>query len=209
MRILLVDNHVVIRSGLRALLQTYGQFHVCGEANNGHAAIDLAIRKKPDVVVIDIDLPDINGIEATRRIRKERPDAEVLIFSTENNEELIRQALAAGAREYLLKSAPDEQIIQAIETIGKHRSFCSSTISEILFNDLSRQISGISQRGRLTDRERQTLRLIAAGHRTKGIAQVLGISPKTVSTHRAAAMRKLHLQSTADIVRYAMRENLV
>jgi DNA-binding NarL/FixJ family response regulator len=213
MRVLLADNHIVIRGGLRALLEMYGQFHICGEADNGAAAVELAIRKKPDVVVININLPDINGIEVTRQIRKERPDTEVLIFTGENNEELMREALCAGARGYLLKSASDEQIIRAIEALGQHRTFCSSAVSEMLLDDLARRTPGIRTLGinegrRLTDRERQTLRLIAAGHRTKGIAQMLGISPKTVSTHRAAAMRKLHLQSTADIVRYAMREGI-
>ena len=209
MRVLLADNHIVIRSGLRALLQMYDYFHICGEADNGRTAVELASRKKPDVVVADIDLPEINGIEATRQIRKERPATEVLIFTAERNEELMREALSAGARGYLLKSAPDEQIIQAIEALGEHRTFCASAVSEMLLDNLTRQIPGMGVGMRLTDRERQTLRLIAAGHRTKGIAQMLGISPKTVSTHRAAAMRKLHLQSTADIVRYAIRENLV
>jgi len=209
MRVLLADNHIVIRGGLRALLQMYGQFHICGEADSGAAAVELTIRKKPDVVVININLPDINGIEVTRQIRKERPDTEVLIFTSENNEELMREALCAGARGYLLKSASDDQIIRAIEALGQHRTFCSSAVSELLLDDLARRTPGISEGKRLTDRERQTLRLIASGHRTKGIAQMLGISPKTVSTHRAAAMRKLHLQSTADIVRYAMRERIV
>jgi DNA-binding NarL/FixJ family response regulator len=207
--ILLADNHVVIRGGLRALLQTRSNFHICGETNNGREAIDLAAQKKPDVVVINVNLPIVGGIEATRQIRRASPKTEILIYTMESNNDLIRAALSAGARGYLLKSAPDEQIIEAIEALARHHPFYSSSVSEKLLNDLTMRVRGDSNGVHLTAREREILRLIAEGHRGKRIALMLGISQKTVETHRAAAMRKLQLQSVAQVVRYAVREKLI
>jgi DNA-binding NarL/FixJ family response regulator len=209
MRVLIADNHIVIRGGLRALLQTHGNLQICGEASNGREAVELAIRKRPDVVVINLNLPGVSGIEATRRIRKDLPGTEVLIFTADDSVDLMREALRAGARGYLLKSAPDEQIVDAIETLGRHETFCPGVLSEKLFDNFANQIPGISDSKRVTNRERQILRLVAAGYRGKRIAEMLGISLKTVNTHRASAMRKLRLRSVADVVHYAIREQLI
>jgi DNA-binding NarL/FixJ family response regulator len=205
MRVMLADNHLVIRRGLRALLQTNSNFQICGEASNGCEAVDLAIQKKPDVVVINVNLPGLNGIEATRQIRREAPGTEVLIFTSENNRDLMREALCAGALGYLLQSAPDEQIITAIETLARHQTFSPSSVSG---GPVYRKL-GEHNGTRLTTRESEVLRLIAQGHRSKAIALMLGISLKTVGTHRAAAMRKLQLRSVAEVVHYAIRERLV
>jgi DNA-binding NarL/FixJ family response regulator len=209
MRVLLADNHVVIRGGLRALLQMHKNFQICGEAINGREAVDLAVQKKPDVVIININLPGINGIEATRQIRKQAPGTEILIFTAQNNEDLLREALRAGARGYLLKSAPDEQIMEAIEALTRHQAYYSSSVSEKLLDNLTHRSPGIDDGMSLTNRERQILRLIAEGLQGKRIAPMLNISLKTVNTHRAAAMRKLHLRSIVDVVRYAIREELI
>jgi DNA-binding NarL/FixJ family response regulator len=206
-RIVLADNHLVIRGGLRALLEARSNFHICGETGDGRGAVDLATQKKPDVVVINVNLPDINGIEATRRIRRAAPDTNVLIYTAENNADLIREALRAGARGYLSKSAPDGQIIEAIEALARRRPFYSSSASEKLLDEMTMSVRGNGVH--LTAREREILRLIAEGNRSKRIALVLGISQKTVDTHRTAAMRKLHLQSVAQVVRYAVRERLI
>jgi DNA-binding NarL/FixJ family response regulator len=206
-RIVLADNHLVIRGGLRALLEARSNFHICGETGDGRGAVDLATQKKPDVVVINVNLPDINGIEATRRIRRAAPDTNVLIYTAENNADLIREALRAGARGYLSKCAPDEQIIEAIEALARRRPFYSSSASEKLLDEMTMSVRGNGVH--LTAREREILRLIAEGNRSKRIALVLGISQKTVDTHRTAAMRKLHLQSVAQVVRYAVRERLI
>jgi DNA-binding NarL/FixJ family response regulator len=208
-RILLADNHLVIRAGLRALLQARSNFQICGEAGDGRGAIDLATQKKPDVVVIDINLPAINGIEATRQIRQRAPDTDVLIYTAENNADLMREALRAGARGYLLKSSPDEQIVEAIEALAQRRPFCSSSVSEKLLDEMTMQVRGNSNGAYLTAREREIVRMIAEGNRSKRIALMLGISQKTVDTHRTSAMRKLHLQSTAQVVLYAIRERLI
>jgi len=208
-RILLADNRVVVRAGLRALLQTHSDFQVCGEARDGREAIDLACRKRPDIVVINVNMPVVNGIEATRQIRRASAGTEVLIYTKENNSNLIREALSAGARGYLLKSAPDEEIIEAMEALARHRPFYSSSVSEQFFDNLTMRVRGDSSGVRLTAREQEILKLIAEGHRGKNIALILGISKKTVDTHRTAAMRKLQLQSVAEVVRYAVREKLI
>ena len=208
-RILLADNRVVVRAGLRALLQTHSDFQVCGEARDGREAIDLACRKRPDIVVINVNMPVVNGIEATRQIRRASSGTEVLIYTKENNSEVIREALSAGARGYLLKSAADEEIIEAMEALARHRPFYSSSVSEQFFDNLTMRVRGDSSGVRLTAREQEILKLIAEGHRGKNIALILGISKKTVDTHRTAAMRKLQLQSVAEVVRYAVREKLI
>jgi DNA-binding NarL/FixJ family response regulator len=141
-RIVLADHHLVIRGGLRALLEARSDFHICGETGDGRGAVDLAIQKKPDVVIINVNLPVINGIEATRRIRRAAPDTDVLIYTAENNADLIREALRAGARGYLSKSAPDEQIIEAIEALARRRPFYSSSVSERLLDEMTMSVRG-------------------------------------------------------------------
>ena len=214
-RILLADGHVIVRCGLSAFLKLRSDFRVCAEASNGREAIDLAIETKPDVAIIDIDLPVINGIEATRSIRRGTPETEILIFTAEINENLMREAIRAGARGYLLKSGADEQVVAAIDSLAQHRAFYSGAVSPRLFEAVTPRVNGahahngVSNCARLTTREREILRLVAEGYSSKRIALLLGISYKTVETHRAAAMRKLQLRSVAAIVRYAVREKLI
>jgi DNA-binding NarL/FixJ family response regulator len=201
-RIFLADHHVLIRGGLRTLLRARRDFSICGEADNGTDAVKLAIQAKPDVVIMSVNMPGINGIEATRQIRKASPNTEILIFTAESNEDIMRECLRAGAGGYLLKSAPDEQIIGAIEALVQHRGYYSGSVAERLLR------AGDPQ-SHLTVREREILRLIAQGRRSREIALMLGVSPRTVETHRAAGMRKLHLHSIAEVVRYAIREGLI
>jgi len=201
-RIFLADQHVLIRGGLRAVLRARSDFTVCGEADNGAEAVKLIIQAKPDVAIMNVNMPDINGIEATRQIRKAAPNTEILIFTAEDNEDIMRESLRAGARGYLLKSASDEQIIDAIAALAEHHGYYSDSVTEKL-------LRGGENRSHLTTREREVLRLIANGRRSKEIAMMLGVSLRTVETHRAAGMRKLHLHSVAEVVRYAIREQLV
>jgi DNA-binding NarL/FixJ family response regulator len=201
-RIFLADHHVLIRGGLRTLLRARNDFFICGEADNGIEAVKAAIQAKPDVAIMNVNMPGINGIEATRQIRKAVPNTEVLIFTAENNEDIMRECLRAGARGYLLKSASDEQIIDAIEALAEHRGYYSGSVTE-------RLLGAADDRSLLTAREREILRLIAQGRRSKEIALMLGVSLRTVESHRAAGMRKLHLHSIAEVVRYAIRERLV
>jgi DNA-binding NarL/FixJ family response regulator len=207
--VLLADNHLLIRGGLRTLLQARGDFHVCGEASDGYEAVSLAIHKHPDIVITNINLPGINGIEVTRQICQNVPAAQILIFTAEDNEDLMREALRAGARGYLLKSAPDEQIIEAIETLAANQAYRSSAMCEKVLDNMTNQIRVNDPGAQLTRREREILRLVAQGYRNKIIAAMLGVSVKTVDTHRATAMRKLGIRSTVEVVRYAIRQKLI
>ena len=201
-RIFLADQHVLIRGGLRTLLRARSDFFICGEADNGTEAVKLAIQAKPDIAIMNVNLPGTNGIEATRQIRKAAPHTEILIFTAEDDEDIMRECLRAGARGYLLKSAPDEQIIDAIDALAQHRGYYSGSVTEKL-------LGGGNGRSHLTGREREILRLIAQGRRSREIALMLGVSLSTVEAHRAAGMRKLHLHSVAEVVRYAIRERLI
>ena len=208
-RILLADDRMVARRGLRALLETCQHFSVCAEACNGREAVELAVNHRPDVAILEISLPIVDGIEATRQIRKEIPATEVLIFTLQNGESNIRRALDAGARGYVFKSEADEQIVKAIEALAQHRRFLSSEISEALLdNSVEDQLNG-NQSIALRAREREVVRLIAEGKSNKTIAYLLDISVKTVETHRSASMRKLNVHSTAQLVRYAIRCRLI
>jgi DNA-binding NarL/FixJ family response regulator len=209
LRIFVADDHLLIRGGLRTLFRNRRDFSICGESDNGREAVALAIAAKPDILIVNINLPGINGIEATRQVRERSPDTEILIFTAENNEDLMREALRAGARGYLLKSSSDEQVIAAIETLAGHQRYFSSTLSGKLIDRLTEPKRGESNGASLTMREREIVRLVSEGHRGKEIAQMLGISLKTVETHRAAAMRKLGLRSVAEVVHYAVKTKLI
>ena len=208
-RIFLADQHVLIRGGLRTIVRARRDFSICGETGHGREAVKLIVEAKPDVVIMNINLPGINGIEATRQIRKAAPQTEVLIFTAESNEDLMREAFRAGARGYLLKSAADEQIIGAIEALALHENYSSPSMAQKLLDTFVARTNGKADAEHLTDREREILRLIAEGHRGKEIAQMLGISHRTVETHRTHGMHKLNLHSIADLVRYAIRERLI
>ena len=207
-RILLADDHAVVRRGLRALLEARQGFEVCAEASNGREAVELALHHKPDVAVLDISLPIMNGIEATRQIRKEAPGTEVMIFTLHDRESEIRDVLHAGARGYVLKSEADEQIVRAVESLARHHAYFSDHVSETLLDNFVEQ-AGAGANISLTAREREVVQLIAEGNSNKKIAHLLSISVKTVETHRSASMRKLDIHSTAELVRYAVRHRLI
>lgn len=206
-RIVLADDHLIVRRGLRALLETRSDFFVCAEASDGREAVDLVLQHKPDVAVLDISLPLLNGVEATRHIRKGSPGTEILVFTMHDGDELIREALHAGARGYLLKSEGDEQIISAVAALASHRPFFSAQASEALLESFSHG-AGVHTNV-LTMREREIVQLIAEGNSNKTIARSLDISVKTVETHRSTAMRKLGMHSSAELVRYAVRNKLI
>jgi DNA-binding NarL/FixJ family response regulator len=205
-RILIADDHAVVRSGLRTILEAHPNWEVVAEASNGKEAISKAIESEPDVAVIDYSLPIVNGIEVTRQIRARLPKTEVLIFTLHDNQTLIEDLLKAGARGYLLKSEAKANLIGAIEALAAHKPFFTANVSEAL---LRSYVKG-SKRAvlALTDRERTIVQLVAEGHSSKEIAQLLGITRKTVETHRAAVMRKLSLSSLAALVRYAIRNKI-
>jgi len=206
-RILIADDHEIVRRGLRALLETRDDLVVCAEAQDGREAVDLAIQHKPDIAVLDVSLPTLNGIEATRQIRRDSPHTEVLVFTMHNSDELISEVLHAGARGYLLKTEADEQIFNAVSALARHRPFFSNQVSETLLDKFNAGVTG--HLTGLTPREREIVQLIAEGSSNKMIARTLDISVKTVETHRSASVRKLSIRSTAELVRYAVRNKLV
>jgi DNA-binding NarL/FixJ family response regulator len=171
--------------------------------------MELALHHKPDVAVLDIALPIVSGIEATRQIRKDAPGTEVMIFTLVDRESEIRDVLHAGARGYVLKSEADEQIVRAIEALARHHAFFSDHVSETLLGNFIEQSGSGNSSISLTAREREVVQLIAEGNSNKKIAHLLSISVKTVETHRSASMRKLDIHSTAELVRYAVRNRLI
>jgi DNA-binding NarL/FixJ family response regulator len=206
-RILIADDHEVVRSGLRSILETQSGWHVVAEAADGKEAIVKAVETKPDVAVVDYSLPLINGIEVTRQIRRRLPSTEILIFTMHDSQGVIDELLSAGARGFLLKTDAARHLLEAIETLAAHKSFFTSEVSETLLKSFLRTRS--RSKSILTPREREIVQLIAEGHSNKQIAGILGVSLKTVETHRAAVMRKLNLSSAAALVRYAVRNKLV
>ncbi|WP_201839192.1 response regulator [Microvirga zambiensis] len=212
LRILLADDHDIVRRGLRDLLEQHVGWQVCAEASNGREAAELALRHRPQVAVIDLSMPELNGLEATRRIRQSLPDTEVLIFTMHESEELIREVLGAGARGYLLKSDAVRQLIPAVESLSQKKPYFAGRVSEVVLDGFLKGglVTPESPTAeRLTSREREVVQLLAEGKSNKQIARLLDLSVKTVETHRTAAMRKLKLNSLPDLVRYAVRMQII
>jgi DNA-binding NarL/FixJ family response regulator len=209
-RIVLVDDHELVRRGIRSLLEAESDFEVCAEAADGRLAVDIARTLKPDVVVMDIGLPGLNGIDATRRIRKASRRTEVLALSLHESEHFAREALAAGARGYVFKSDAAKEVVDAVRAITKREQYLTQRLAESAERlGLKPKPANAADGNTLTRREREVLQLIAEGHSNKSVGKMLDISVKTAETHRARIMRKLGLKSVADLVRYAIREGII
>jgi DNA-binding NarL/FixJ family response regulator len=212
-RILVADDHSIVRRGVRALLETHAGWKVCGEAATGAEAVKQAKKLRPDVAVIDITMPDLNGFEATRQIRTVAPQTEVLVLTVHESEQALREVLDAGALGYVSKSDLDLNLSAAIESLLRHKPFFSSRVSEMMLKrylkqDVPSKLPGTGP-ATLTPRQREIVRLLAEGKTNKEVALALGISVKTAETHRNNIMRKLQLRSFSHLVRYAVRHNLV
>ncbi|MCE4223340.1 response regulator transcription factor [Methylobacterium sp. C25] len=207
--ILIVDDHTAVRRGVRAILEAHAGFEVIAEAGTGVEAIDLAVLHKPDVAVIDYSLPAMNGSQLTKRIKEASARTEVLVYTMHESDALVRDVLGAGARGYLLKSDADQHLIAAVEALARHQPYFTGRVNEALLTHYLAHPGESSQLDTLTCREREVVQLIAEGHSSKQVSAVLAISLKTVETHRSSAMHKLSLETTAALVRYAVRNKLV
>src|ERR1700720_3123928 len=212
-RIFIADDHEVVRKGLCALLQAEQGWEVCGEAADGRAATEKIKDLKPDVSILDIGMPGLNGLEATRQIMKDDPRARVLILTLHDADQVVREVLNAGARGFLLKSDAARDLVVAVEAVRRDKTYFTSKVSAMV---LEGYLKGGTQapavavgRDRLTPREREVVQLLAEGKSTKEVAVALGLSVKTAETHRSNIMRKLQLHSVSDLVLYAVRNNIV
>jgi DNA-binding NarL/FixJ family response regulator len=212
-RILVADDHDVVRQGLRALLEMESGFEVCGEARDGREAVKEACRLRPDIVVLDFSMPGLNGLEATRQIRKALAKTEVLILTAYDSEQLARALLGAGALGYLLKSDTDRNLVVAIESVYQRRPFFTSRVAKMVLEGYLKLVAETCPVGKsphpLTMREREVLQLLAEGKSNKEVASILGITVKTAETYRATLMSKLDLDSISDLVRYAVRNQVI
>ena len=212
LRILVADDHEVVREGLKALFKTQPGWQVVGEAATGNEAVRMAGQLRPDIVVMDFTMPELNGLEATRRIRKDSPCTEVLILTMHDSERLAHQSLAAGARGYLLKSDGNTRIIAALKTLAQHQPYLTPRVSAMVlegFLNPGRAAGEGRLEHRLSPRESEITQLIAEGLTSKEIGARLSISQKTVEAHRGNIMRKLNLRSAVDIARYAIRNKII
>ncbi|HET9725621.1 MAG TPA: response regulator transcription factor [Gemmatimonadales bacterium] len=209
LRILIVDDYEVVRRGIRTLLESEPGWEVCGEASTGPGALEAADRLKPDLVILDLGLPELHGLEVSRRILQRRPETEILVLTMHASEELIRQVLRAGAHGYVLKSDAGEQLVAAVRSLQRHQPFLTTRVTEVVLDGFLKGAADDAVGEALTPREREVLQLVAEGRSSKSIAARLGVTVKTVESHRAGLMRKLHLRTVADLVRYAVRNGLV
>lgn len=214
LRILIADDHDLIRRGLKSLLEMHAGWKVCGEACRGPEAVEKAEQLKPDILIIDVCMPELNGVEATRQVRRVSPRTEVLVLSVHHSEHLIREILDAGARAFVVKTDCDVDLVRAVEALGDHKPFFNAYATEMLLGGYGQErlpeappqtFTG----ERLTPREREIVQLLAEGRTSKEIATLLKISSKTAETHRANIMRKLQFHSVGEVVRYAVRNQII
>ncbi len=213
LRLLIADDHEVVRQGVRTILEAQSGWSVVAEAENGLDAISQARETKPDIALLDISMPQLNGLEATRQILKLLPETQVLILTMHESDELVREVLSAGARGYVLKTDARRDLVSAVRSLSERRPFFTSKVAEIVLEGYRQRSAPaaveIPSGDRLTSRERQIVQLLAEGKTSKEIATALDISIKTADTHRANIMRKLDLHTLADVVRYAIRNKMI
>jgi len=210
-RILIADDHEIVRRGIRSLIEGHAGWEVCGEVSDGRRAVEKARELHPDLVLLDVGMPNLNGLEATRQILKSAPGVRVLMLTMHESDQVIREALEAGARGFLLKSDAARDLVNAVEALQRRSTFFTTTVGEMVLNGflVPRNQKELVLKNRLTPREREVVQLLAEGRSSKEVAIVLNLSVKTAETHRTNIMRKLSLHSVADLVRYAIRNNIV
>jgi DNA-binding NarL/FixJ family response regulator len=212
-RILIADDHDIVRQGLKLLIDAVPGWTVCGEAKEGRAAVTMAGELQPDVVVMDYAMPGLNGVDATLQIKAAAPKAEVIVFSGTENDRLMHSVFEAGARSFISKVEASKHLVAAIETVLQHKPYFTERVSEVIFARYLQQdrfkTAAPEPQSRLTAREREIVQLLAEGRTNKEIADTLSISTRTAETHRSALMRKLNLRNTAEVVRFAIRNQII
>jgi len=212
-RVLVADDHEVVRDGVRALIERQPDLEVCGLAATGREAVDLAQKTRPDVVVLDMTMPELDGLDAIRQIKKALPETEVVVFSAHPSEDILEDVFDAGAKSYIEKTEASRDLVTAIRSLAEHKPFFTSQASKLLFAKFLVTAGQKKQPDRakrkLTPRESEIVRLLAQGSSNKDIATTLGISIRTVETHRATLMHKLDVRSVAGVVRYAIRHHII
>jgi DNA-binding NarL/FixJ family response regulator len=211
-RILVADDHEVVRKGLIALLQQQPDLQICGEASDGREAVAKAAELNPDIVILDIGMPTLNGLEATRQILKNEPRTRVLILTLHDSDQLVQDVLDAGARGFLLKSDAARDLVAAVDALRREKTYFTSKVASMVLEGYLKRVNNVTVapvRNRLTPREREIVQLLAEGKSTKEVAVALNLSVKTAETHRANIMRKLQFHSVSDLVLYAVRNNIV
>jgi len=214
LRILIADDHEVARRGIRSILEGHPGWEVCGEAKDGRESVDLARGMKPDVVLLDIGMPNLNGLEAARQILAVSPDAAILILTMHDTDQMVREVLRAGARGFLLKSDAGRDLIAAVEALQQQRTYFTTRVSQMVLDgylslENPEEAAAEDFSDALTTREREVIQLLAEGKTSKEVAVTLSLSVKTAETHRTNLMRKLDLHSVADLTRYAVRNGIV
>jgi DNA-binding NarL/FixJ family response regulator len=210
LRILLADDHSLVRRGIKSLLGAHSDWQVCGEATDGKEALEKVTQLNPDVLILDLNMPELNGLEVTRQVHKMCPQVEVLVLTVQDSEQVMRQVLDAGARGYVLKSDAGDKLLSAIETVRRHHLFLSPRTSRMLHGSSAPLAKdGATPKQPLSPRERQILQLLAEGKSTKEVATALDITTKTAETHRSNIMRKLDMHHVTELVRYAIRNQIV
>lgn len=208
-RVLIADDHDIVRRGLRSVVESRPGWEVVAETGDGREALTLAVSFKPDIAIIDYSMPMMNGAQLAHRIRAESPETQVLIFTMHENEAIMREALIAGARGFLVKSDADQQLYAALDALAHRKPFFTGQVSEELLALYLSRPTDAGELGLLTPREKEVIQLIAEGNSSRVVGEILNISTKTAEAHRSAAMKKLQINSTAMLVRYAIRNKML
>jgi DNA-binding NarL/FixJ family response regulator len=210
-KVLIADDHDLMRRGIKAIIETKKGWEVCGEVRTGAQAVAKAKELKPDIAILDITMPELNGLEAAKRIQKVSEKTEILMLSVHYSDQLIREVIEAGIRGYIVKSDSDRDLSIALDNLANHKPFFAPRVTEVILNSSSGGISPRAEgpRSRVTSREREIIQLLSEGKSSKEVAVLLNISVKTAETHRANIMRKLQIHSVSDLVRYAVRNQII